>query len=300
MNPIQHPDEELLNAFQHQPDTDAFKEVSLHLASCKHCREQVATSNLLKSGFNSINQQQCSEQQQQIVDDFLYNDLSTPEKNKARQIIKEDPVLLKSALFGLSHQIEELSGLKNSAQDQIQSDTQPWLGRLTEWFQWQTTTWTTVAVSTVMAVTLTALVLQGRNSATAPSITVASYQDNKIVRFLPKNDLPGIGFFTAANVTSKPFQSMQITYSDQQNLQLNWEPIKNVSEYDLSIYEFSQGEKKLQNKLSVSQTQASINLSHENYNQRFEWVLSGITNDDKSFITTGGFIIHQLPNSSGL
>lgn len=293
MNNMPHLDEQTLAAYLQQPDAVESKAINLHLASCKQCRQQITLSNRLKTAFASIDQQASNEQQQQIVDDFLYGHLSTDEIDKVKQTIKNDPILLRSALFSLSHR--QPDALKPGRSEKKQLETQDWLNQLKDWFQWQTSAWASVAITAVVTVSLTVFVLHNRNAELPmdQSVAIASYQDDNVIRFVPKDSMPGIGFFTGAQHYSRPFQGMQISYSDKQQLQLEWEPIDKASTYELDIYRFSQGEKQLHDNLSTDQTHASINLTADDYNQRYEWVLSGQTNDDKNFITTGGFIVHQ-------
>lgn len=300
MNERRHPDHVLLNAYAHQPDADDFRQVSLHLLRCKECRDQVNLSNQIKTGFTSLHSEPCSDEQQRTVDDFLYNENSDQHQQQLKQQIRSDPQMLKSVLFSLSHRAQQKESLTVSQPLKSHKPSRNWIGMINEWLQLQSSTWATMSITAVVTLALTIFMLQQHSfdPDAGAGIRIASYQDNNVIRFFPREQLPGIGFFSGAKHSSLPFQNIRISTNEKQMLELSWEPVKSASAYELNLFRFTKGEKKLLETFKTTDILIHYQLGIEDYSQRFEWVLSGNTTDDKNFITTGGFIV-QKPSNRG-
>lgn len=292
----QHPDDELLKAYSQQPEADEFKQVSLHLLNCRECREQIELSQKLKHDYRILQSEQCSEGQQSVVDDFLYNENSPAQHERLKLSIRKDPQLLKSALFSLSHRARDRQAVVDQDPLLAQSPSSGnWMETISEWFRWQTSTWATVSLTAVVTLTLTIMMIQPQGIAPndIEGVSIASYQDNNSIRFLSRNQLPGIGFFNAARQSTRPFENMQIKSKDNQTLEMTWKPVELATSYELSLFKISGGKKILLETFKAATTRADYSLAAEDYNQRFEWVLTGFTSDDQTFITEGGFVVQK-------
>ncbi len=292
MNFDQHPDDELLQAYQQEPAADRFIEVSLHLASCADCRQQLARVQNLRSIYRYIESETLSDEQQQRVEEFTQQSLSEEDYAAARDEIRNNPGMLKSALYSLSMPQDVLPhSIPANAPDNENS----FMSQLIEWFNWPTPAWAGFAAGAVITLTVSVLLLGNsmlQHGATS-SINIASYQDSKSMRFIPQQTVPGIGFFSAANNYAKPYDNLLISVDDDHQLQMQWQPVDNATQYQISVYRFSDGDKQLVEKVTTRNTYASIQLQLESFNQRFEWTLSGNTSQQEVFITSGGFVIGQ-------
>jgi len=277
-------------AYLQQTDSAESERVSLHLAVCTFCREQVTTMTRLKSSAAILSHDSCNEGQQQWVDDFIYGQLSDSQKKALRSRIKEDPVALKSALHSLSVQSNNNENVDESLQL-----PEPYLTTVKNWMQSLTGSWLAIPATVVATLLVSVVTFQvmGLISEQSSSIMIASYQDNKKIRFLAHNKMPGIGFFSSANEHSEPYQNLTISLNEKQQLQLEWQPVKYAENYDLSLSSFSEGFKVQRDKITTSQTRAIIKLTEVDFNRRFEWTLSGKTIQGKTFIASGGFIISR-------
>ena len=244
----------------------------------------------LKERSAVLTRENCDEQQQQIVNDFIYGELPENKKDTVKSQIKTDRIMLKSALHSLSHQVENETF---AGENQLQSSSKEWT--LTEWLQNLTASWLTIPVMAVATIMLTALVFQLFSvlNEQHDEITIASFQDNNNIRYLAQNRMPGIGFFTSARQQSEPYQNIQISLNDNRLLQLEWQTVKNAQDYNLKLSSYSKGNKSVREKITTLHTQTTIKLTDADFNRRFEWILSGDTSDGKTFITSGGFVLNR-------
>lgn len=312
MNTRKHPEPELLMAYQQNPEAEQYAHIALHLAQCSQCRHQLSTSARLKELYPAIDSTHISAAQQQVVDELLYGDISNPALEKNRDSIRNNPLMLKSALHSLSAKYEAQDNLQQlqpekpqPVKDHKPDPVQGWLGRMTDYIKVNSNTWLTASITAVVTLTVTLFMMPGGdlvNPVTndGSSVTIASYQDDGQIRFMPRQSMPGIGFFSAAKHGSKPYDNIHIHYVAEDELLIKWAAVQNASAYELTLYRYSQGEKKLLHKEKTVHTSTRVQLKPRPFNQRYEWVLSGTTTDDQSFITSGGFIIQLEAPQKGL
>lgn len=289
-----HPGEQKLAAYLQQPALVEYDDISTHLAQCAECRKQINMMTLLKGSVTDIAPQNFDDQQQKLVDDYVYDQLDEQKAEEAKLQIKQNPQLLKSALHGLAQQAGNHE-LQAQTKQQIQEVPQTAGFKLTEWIQGITASWVSIPVTAVASVMLTLMTFQlvGVISEQNNAVTIASYQDSENIRFLSQNRMPGIGFFSTARQQSEPYQNIQISLKPNQLLELKWQAVNNAQDYNLKISRFNDGNKTVREKITTMQTQATLSLTEADYNQRFEWTLSGDTTDGKTFITSGGFVMNR-------
>lgn len=291
----EHPEYEVLRAYQQEPEAERFIDVSLHLARCADCRQQVEQSQKLRSIYPHVQTVTLSEQQQQQVDGYIYETLSASDYAATKKQIRNNPVMLKSALHGLS--------MTQQVQQQRQTKTEPervhaersFISTLVQWFDWPAPAWTGFAVATLVAVTATTLLVSQNvlNGGSNKPIHVATYQDSQNMRFIPQQTVPGIGFFSMADNYTKPYDMIALNLTEENQLLLQWKPVDHATRYDIALYRHHEGEKQLVKKITTTQTSASIDVGVKSYNQRFDWVLSGSTSRQETFLTSGGFVISR-------
>lgn len=297
MNESIHPDTSLLNAYALQPDADDFYQLRLHLLSCKQCRDEVTLGKRFKADFSVFQSEHRTEDQQRIVDDYLYNEKNEQQRQHLKQQILNDPIMLKSTLFSLSHKSRQQETGDTTRVVKSNDPGQGWPGVLPGWLTMKTPIWASMGVTAVITLALTVFMLQRSIDSPVPdTISIASYQDNNVIRFLPRDQLPGIGFFNRSMQAVQPFENMQIALDKNQMLEFSWMPVKLASAYQFNLFRFSGGEKKLLKTLTTEETHSDYQLQLADYNHRFEWVLSGHTTDDKTFITSGGFVVQNQLN----
>ena len=289
-----HPSEDSLKAFMEQVDSNQSADISLHLAECLSCREQVSTMSRLKMSAEHLKHENVDEDQQQILEDFLYAKLPEQQQELLKQKIKNNPLLLKEALMTLSQQQFETEQFNSEPTKFHGKETNSFLDKVKQWLHSESKNWLSIPVTAVATLLLAVVVFQGTGlNNSQQQISVASFQDHNVIRFIPRNKLPGIGFFSSSNQYSEPYENIIITLNDNSQLALEWQPVNKASEYNLTISRYSEGSKQLREEVKTWQTHATIKLTEADYNQRFEWTLSGKTTDDESFVTTGGFVMNR-------
>lgn len=290
--PSPHPADDLLSAYIQQPDM-AHPSISLHIASCSECRTQVALMSALRSRVTDIPEHRIEPSQQQITDEYLYSSSSPERKHQLQQQIKNDPTLLHSALHSLTEMPAETiqheaipvqpSWLINKLRVSIESCL------------WQyKSSWLAIPASVILTVFITLWLMPQQDQ---DRVTIAAYQDSNVVRFVDNNKMPGIGFFSSATQHTKPYQNIRFSLVDNQRLKLEWLPILRATSYDLTLYRFQQGKREFFLKTTTTELTTVIKVAQSDYNQRLEWTLTGQTEDQKTFITTGGFILHTAPQA---
>jgi hypothetical protein len=149
--------------------------------------------------------------------------------------------------------------------------------------------WVSAAATAVVVVALLAL-FQPQPPAT--SLSVATYQDQNVIHFQPKDQPGGLGFFNKARRVTKPFKDIHIQISDDGVLVLEWPAVDRAEHYQVNI-------KLIDNKQAVTVADRTMQTNHlrlENFSaqhgKRYEWTLSGETADAKTFFTSGGFVVN--------
>lgn len=289
----QHPDDQQLQAYLQEPEADRFIDISLHLASCVDCRQQLAGMQKFKSIYRQLKGVVLSNQQQQRVDEFTQQSLSREDYAVAQEEIRAHPAMLKSALYSLSLQPVAVQAGSTQTTSAIKNQSS-FITRLIEWFNWPMPLWSGVALASVITMMVTLVVDNTMlQQAANTSLQISSYQDSENMRFIPPQTVPGIGFFSAAKNYTKPYQGLQVSLDQNQQLQLQWQAVDEATQYQVALYRFSNGNKQLVKKVTTQNTYASLQLQLESFNQRFEWTLSGSTSQQVSFTTSGGFVISQ-------
>ena len=127
------------------------------------------------------------------------------------------------------------------------------------------------------------------------AMRVIAFQDNPVLQYSTQDTQPGIGFFSQVGADSKPFAGMTIELQAEDRLRLSWPEIPGVSDYNLKLQVFRDGQTRLLARRQLDSTVAEIQLDEPLTQHRYEWVLSGNTLDQGSFQANGGFVITANP-----
>lgn len=315
MNTNTHPDTDALKAYLHDSKSPDFTTLRLHLAQCPSCRDE---ADVLSSLINNPacledtpdGDEMLSNEQHQLIIDYIDGKLQTEESMKAKAIIDSNKYAMKSALHYVSHH----SAMANSLPAQTQSTAPATaddeknngtsllsqiLSHAMRWFDARPPVWVTVP-ATAFAVAIVIFSIQPFDSSLTSDkdsdFVVASYQDNAVIQFRSADALPGIGFFSKANSLSKEYKGVLVSIMNDGNstsgkIKLQWPRINNAIQYSMRLQVFNQGEKVTLGEISTRASIATFDINEISHNKRYEWILTGKTNDEKTFYSTGGFVI---------
>ncbi len=318
---LQHIDNDTLDLFVKISSTDSallstscmssklYNQVLDHLADCEKCRLQVSTISTLQNKWSQIHlQSSLTEDQQQVICDYINGELPGDEAEKVRILITEQPDALKAALHYQTHTAvmqKQLAGHSQNTACQSGSQTEQTTQLNTETFFTKLLRYVrqiycirtpmlyTMAVTATLFIAVFVIVLSPQQQ----QMMVASYQDNPTIEFSARNKLPGIGFFTQSGNVLKPFEDIRIELISNNTIKISWPKIDGAELYKMRLQVFNQGKKTVL-KENVTKTNHTTFLletmaQHSYVNKRYEWVLYGNTADDRVFYASGGFVISK-------
>lgn len=293
MNVKDHPELEILNKYLANSASAEFSELRLHLAQCSECRAQVDGLKAL-THISQLPTDTLTETQHQQIQDYINDDLPINEHKSIEQFIHSNPSAMKAALHVTSN---------NSLQDRMNAAPAPEFHKsstndlfstlsayLKSLFSYQTPLWISAPLTAAL-VALLSLNLFEQNSTQQP-YTIASYQDNAIIQYRSKDNLPGIGFFAKSEVSSSAYDGLQVSVSDDRHFEIRWPAISNALNYKLRLHRFNQGNKSLVSELTTDKTSVIIETESVEIFSRYEWALTGETSDERTFMANGGFVIN--------
>lgn len=282
-----------------------------HLAGCKECRDQVTIITTLQNEWSQLrHQSSLTEDQQQMICDYIDGLLQTDESEKAKALIKNKPDAMKAALHYQSHVESMEAHLSRSdrvsrkgrvyQEDLSAQHTQGafFTGLFSFASQFFSIRSPMVYTMTATAAVFIAAFFLTQSPELKPNQTViALYQDNPTIQFTAKNKLPGVGFFTQSGNTSKPFEDIRIELISEDTIKISWPEVDGAELYKMRIQVFNQGKKTILKESSTQTNYTTFLMEPERqiarYNQRYEWVLYGNTTDDRMFYASGGFVISK-------
>lgn len=313
MTQIQHPTLDTIGAYLETPEDREFSELRRHLASCRVCRSQVLQLQDIQQGIRQhipfiregSNREQGGHEGagtkplSHTIEQYVDGQLSASEQAEAGKLINSDPAALKAALHYATHssamrrELDPAGQNNRSPVDRDQVDNTQFFDRLKSWLSWKQPVWTTVpataALVFVVVFNFNSLQIAGKQ----PAYSVASYQDNPVVRFNdPSASTPGVGFFKSANQTLQAYSKVGINLEPTGILAMQWPAIDKVSNYTINLYVIANGKKTPVAEQNTRQTNTLFEKLKIMPGHRYEWKLSGTTNDGKRFVTVGGFVIN--------
>jgi len=312
-------DNRVENRLDNSMGRELYDDILDHLAGCEECRDQVSILNTLQNEWSQLRyQSSLTEEQQQMICDYIDGLLQADEAEKAKTLINDQPDAMKAALHYQSHvtsmaaelsRKEKIYQLDYSGPDFSEPDFsgQPsqgafFAGVLSSVCQFFSIRSPMVYTMTATAALFVAVFLLMQSPETGPETgreqtVIASYQDNSTIQFTAKNKLPGVGFFAQSGNTSKPFEDIRVELISRNTIKISWPEVEGVELYKMRIQVFNQGKKTVLKESSTKANHTTFLLEPErkvfNANKRYEWVLYGNTIDDRMFYASGGFVISK-------
>ena len=290
-------------------DSTLYNDVIDHLAYCEECRNQASTITTLHEKWPDIRQQsQLSDDQHQMICDYLDGSLSADQANEAKTLIETHPDAMKAALHYQSHSATMLQALtRNDTAREAKSSAIHTQDPLLASFLLLIRQFFSIRSPMVYPMTATAalfiavLFLAQSPVMQQEQVMIAAYQDNPTIQFTDKNKLPGVGFFTQSGSTSKPYNDIMIELVSENSFKITWPEVDGAELYKMRIQVFNQGKKTVLKEKSSQTNHTTFQLepvnqekTNEQHNKRYEWVLYGNTRDDRMFYASGGFVISRI------
>ncbi len=278
-----------MNTETNTPDNDA---ITATLAAHAHLLHAADSSPAL------------SDAEQQQIMDYVDGAGDAQSRAAAAALIQNNPAAQKAALHYASHR----AAMSQDVPPQIDAATQPSSSgfslaqlahKLLGWLDNRVPLWAALPATALAAYAVVASLPLLDNHA-PHNLQVASYQDNPVLQFRAPGQLPGIGFFSQADNTTAPYTNIRITAvqddaTGNSAVQIQWPPIADAVTYSLRLQLFDKGMKKPVGEQRTSANHARFELGKLETGKRYEWVLTGNTRDNKTFYTTGGFVLQPAP-----
>jgi anti-sigma factor RsiW len=304
-----HPETETLTAYLRNIDAPEFDAVRLHLAGCAHCRHEVDALSALDGFIPQADTDSCSEQQHELIRDFIDGRLQGDTRTEVEALIHANPAAMKAALHYTSHSIAMTSAIAATTAEETSSagthdnsvretTAQPaslmsnLYHGVSRWLAMRPPLWAVVP-ATVLAAAVLAVSMQTFFSRPGDDVTVAGYQDNPVMQFTKSQDLPGIGFFSKVIQQTRTYTDVRVSIIDTRHIKIDWPGVDNASLYTMRLQLFDQGQKISLGEISTETPGAVFETAALNVGHRFVWQLSGKTRDDMTFFASGGFVINK-------
>lgn len=307
MNVSDHPELEQIKDYLNNCSSEQYSGLRLHLAQCSQCRSltealMALQQNSQQAMSEDAEQDVLTEHEHQQIADYIDGRLSDAEHQQQKDFIHSTPLALKAALHYASHKSAmDKAELVSSADTSLASS--PYTGisglgyavlqKIKAFTAFEAPVWLTVPVTAALVALLSINLLELPAPQQA-SYKIASYQDNAVIQYGPKNHLPGIGFFAKSAQLSEAYDNLKVSVSEDARFTLRWPAVARAVKYTMRLQMFHQGNKMVLGEVTTKQPFAVISTRLEDIYHRYEWVLSGETSDNRVFLANGGFVIENL------
>ncbi len=309
MNNDTHPEPEQLAGFNENPAAPEHTGLRRHLATCVDCRQRLDQLNALSRHLLAAP----PGSEAAILPDALLQAIETGQLDNAQQrVLDENPAALKAALHYAIHapamrrRFDTTTPSMGEAPREARSDTtrpdtdqsQP-PSLLQRLLGWRPPAWGSIPVSAAAAFALALAVLPtamppSNTSPNPATLVIASYADRPVLELQgPATDLPGMGFFHAADVREIPFDGLRLRYSRADGLSANWSPVESVQNYHLRLSRINADSQQVIAEIDVDQSQARF-PQLQPAPGRYQWLLTGQEADGNHFRASGGFVVNRL------
>ena len=160
-----------------------------------------------------------------------------------------------------------------------------WLRQLSHW---RVPVWTAAATAT--ALVLAVVLLMPLGGSEDDGLRLAAYRDDATIRFAAKDTLPGLGFFSDAQTETQPFAGVNVQLRGSE-LIMNWPDVAGAQGYTVQLLVMEAGRQREIATREVAISAATITNLRPLTGQRYVWVISGTTEDQRRFATRGGFVL---------
>lgn len=285
-----HPSLEQLAAYVEAPAAEEHSALRCHLAACNPCRQQVDyLGNLSANLAAALPPATPSSLSEESVADFVDGRLPPQRQRELAAQLAEDAAALKAALHYASHAEAMRAHLEAPPPGPVPTEPlrpSPWQRLLA----WHPPAWLSIPVTTAAAFAVALLVIPPL--ASLPPPLVVSYQDQPQLILQPAADeLPGLGFFHAAQGRALPFVGLRAQYAKASGLTLEWPPVEMAKGYHLSLSLVGSDGIQPVAEINTRQPRAHFPTLVLEPARRYQWILSGQTSDDMAFHTSGGLVV---------
>ncbi len=283
-----------LIAYLDAPASAQSREVGAHLVSCRDCRTQASLLSAVRAqaaGRSELGD--LSEAEQLRIAAYVDGESPGAAQETAARLAA-DKQQLKAALHYACHSAAMRRALASEAETSAplqasRASTGRWR-MVTALLDWRPSVWISAPLGAALTLVVVWMIMPAQQPPSG--VIVAAYQDRAVLSFRPDAPVqPGIGFFSAAKQFERPFARMEIALTAQQQLQLRWAPVAGAHSYSLELFIIEQEQRTALGKVSTPSAMAEIAPFNAKPGNRYEWELSGQTNDGYVFSTKGGFVI---------
>ncbi len=285
----EHPENQQLLAYLKTPEAVEYNDLRLHLAGCGICRRRTELTAMLIEQGPWLESERVEADHR--LDALLSGNLDPEQASELIHELKQDPARLRAALHYASHAhaMSELGTHEPGSISIWDSTTE----LFKQWLDFQAPIWKTVPVVIVLLTVASLLINQYVPTGQSEHGRIIAFQDNLTIQFAGHEPQPGIGFFRQQGASSKLLSGMSIELINNNRLRISWPEIAGVESYNLKLRVFRDGDTRVIARREVAITSADIELKQPLTQHRYEWVLSGDTLDNRSFQTSGGFVISK-------
>lgn len=301
--PDTHPDEALLAGYAESPDSDEFREVRRHLTSCSACRKTVVTVQAAVRAmrtFPSIEIEPPSgdHPDEMTLADYVDKRLAPSRHEEIARHVEECGFCTKAALHYATHSAatqRDQTPIVDVAPQRLPEVTReklPANGRKRGVLSWRMPVWIGVPATAAATAVLVLIGLQARDR----QPVIVAFQDNPVVVFSPAEGAPpGIGFFGSAREQTKPFGGLTVRRDGDRHLVVKWAAVEGAVDYSLQLSLGDSGNGGLIGRATTTgATEARVAVVRElQPGRRYEWALSGHTQDNGIFVARGSFVLGE-------
>ncbi len=306
MNNDTHPALEQLAGFSEDPAALEYTGLRRHLTACAECRQRLDQLHALSRSLLTTPPTSAAAALPDSLLQAIENDQLDDDQHRA---LNNDPAALKAALHYAGHAtamrnhfaapvsaMSEPPAETRSGTTTAQPQSPSLLQRL---WGWRPPAWSTIPASAAAAFALALAVLPPTMpppdaSPTPATLVIASYTDRPVLeRQGPAADLPGMGFFHAADTLEVPFDNLRLHYSRADGLSANWPPVKNAQSYHLRLSRTNTDSQQVIAEIDVKQPQAHF-PQLQPAPGHYQWLLTGQNTDGSRFRASGGFVVNRL------
>lgn len=286
-----HPSLEQLAAYVEDPVAEEHGLLRRHLAACRQCRQQVDYLGSLSANLaTALPAAAPSTLSEETVADFVDGRLPPQRRRELAAQLAADDAALKAALHYASHAGAMRAHFDAPAPGPV--PTEP--PRPSTWqrlLAWRPPAWLSIPATAAAAFAVALLVIPPLAGPPAP--LVVSYQDQPQLILQPAADeLPGLGFFHAAQGRALPFSGLRAHYAAADGLSLDWPPVAMAKGYHLTLsLVTAQGIRPVA-EIDTRQPRAHFPTLALEPARRYQWTLSGQTSDDMAFHASGGLVVN--------
>ncbi len=297
----QHPELGVLLEYSRESTKAEFSAVRIHIIDCDECKQQLDQIQVLKTLTLSANPERDRHAEGLTTEEiaaYVDGELNEDEANNIAKLIQSDQQVKAATLhYALHSQRMRDSGVFPATETSIEHENKKDLEKISlfenikQLINWQMPAWITVPVMVILLVTV---VLQNQQPE-IPQVIIASYQDEAVIVYKDiSSTAPGIGFFSESRTRKKPFGGINVSWEENDKLEISWQAISLAEQYTLTLFNvLPSGLTEIVTK-NTAQTFVHFDNLHLESNKRYQWLISGVTKDNKTFEIQGGFVVKKV------